>query len=1396
MSDNEIGYYQHGDVDEEHTSDGEGIDTGYNDVGANSDDDEEEDEEDDEEEARKVAEGFIVSDDEEEEEDSDGSQKVAVRRRKRKKIEDYDEELDEEDLDLLEENTGLKLSRREPKLKRLKRGRQNEPQIKETSVEKFFSDEEEGGYAQAEEEQLPDDTYPSQYRQRPIYDDMNDFIADEDEEAEDEQEDGYIREAPSRGRASKEMMGYLPEGFSEDVLADMFDIFGDGTDYDWALYDEEREEYNEQPEPKLADVFEPSELKDKMLTEEDDEVRLRDIPERMQIRYAGTQKNFEVVPSDEDVEAEAAWVFRELSYFKNITAPSDSLYDTVKSVVGFIVREYLEVPFISDHRRDYITEIDPTTGITTELLTKDDLWKIYDLDFKYQSFVNRKTTLRELIFKCNINDEYITSLLDKAESVEDVNDIFDYVNFKYSSNITALQKQAKGVKRPSSKSLFEQGLKNKVADLLPRFGISASQYGSNYLENARHYFPEDDLTNPEEEAEKYKGTTFSDANRVLEVSRYVIAGEIGHDPQVRKAMRRDWDTMAVVNVKPTTTGFPIIDDFHPLRPYKFLKNKPISSFTNGEFLQLLKGEADRLIEMSIEIPNESKWFDQIVEYYLSDGYSDAVQKWNEQRRGIIKESLDRYLRPIMQKHIREKLRIDAQETVCRASYLALMDKVNVGPFRGRDASQYKNGIPRVVTVSSGNGDFKDPVVAVCLNHRGKIVGNIEVSSLRDEKGWKQMVDFVTASKPNVVGVAGYSAQAHVVLKNMQRLVSEVNSTLDSTASPIDLVAVDDEASRLYKNSKRALEEFEDYPEVTRYCISLARRLQCPLLEYTGLGRDLMAIRFHKLQDFVPNDMRQMHLERALINVVNDMGVDINAASSNPYIASTLPYVCGLGPRKAQAILQKIEAKGELETRSELVTRGMTPAITFMNCASYLRIRGVDDADILDNTRIHPQEYDLARKMAGDALEIDEDDMDDYETKVTIVRRVVKEYPKKLNDLILDDYATVLREQYRAPKRQILEHIKLELQGPYHDRRNKYTRPTLDETFTMVTGETTDTLRQGFIVPVKIQTLRGKMANCVLDCGLEGVIYVDNASDSRVMNVSEVLRQGSTINAKVLHIDKEKFIVELSSKASETKPDSDIPLRRSPFDKYYSHEDEALAIKEQQAKRKKSVRVQRTINHPLFRPFNYLEAEDFLRNRQRGDLVIRPSSRGSDHIAITWKVDDDMFQHIDVLEIRKDSSVFASSKYKIGEQEFDDLDQLIVTYVEAIAAKAEELINHPKYRSGGTTALKTHLNALTMANPKMSAYGFCLSERPGYFELGFKLNAKSPPASWPVKVLPDGYRLRDTAYPLVSDLINGFKRIQANKAQQRRVQHSHGPVAHGHPHPHPHAYPHRHSYRPR
>ncbi|RCH98761.1 Transcription elongation factor spt6 [Rhizopus azygosporus] len=1334
------------------------------------DDEDEEEEEEDEEEARKIAEGFIVDD----EEESDASEEVTVRRKKRKKAEDYDEDLDEEDLELLEENMGIKLNRSTgPKLKRLKRGREELSRQESRNVGNIFSDEEQAEDQNQRDDYAEDYDDRSRYR-RDMYDDMGDFIADEDDEddlnevlGERAEARGYDDERRGRRKANMDMMSILPEGMSEDVLVDMYDIFGDGREYEWALYNDEEEEAEREREPQLADIFEPSELAERMMTEQDEEIRLRDVPERLQMRYEGTNKSFEQA-TNEEVQEEALWIAQAMVNARGMLQPDEQFISAIAYVVGFLTREFLEVPHIKDHRRDFFTEINKDTGISKEILTEKDLWEIYDWDFKYHGFVERRQALRDFLEKAQITDEYVDTILSRAERVEEITDLTEYVNLNFSERINAIQQHNRGPKRPTTKSLYQSSKDSGIHNLLPKFGVTARQFGTNYMESTRQYFPEDSPLDPIAEAHLYIDNVFTDEHKVLKAARSILAQELAYDPQVRRAMRRDWEAYGTVTVRPTEKGYTVIDDLHPMKPFKYLSDKPRDAFKDGQFLQILKGEADGLLNVTISIQDYPSWLGRMCEFYLSDGFSDSVQQWNEQRKEVLNLALQEYLLPLMKKHVREKLRMEAQESVCHAAFTSLYNKINVGPFRGPE-SQFKSAVPRVVTVTAGNGTHKDPVVAVFVNQRGKVLDQIEVPNLKDEKDWKQLSEFIKSKKANVLGVAGYNAEIRKVIKHMQTMLSEINqSNEQSGLSKMDMVIVDDETARLYKSSRRAQQEFPEHTETMRYCISLARRLQNPVMEYASLGRDLLAIHHHDLQHLIPEDTLLFYLERALISVINDLGVDINAAVQSPYLASALQYVCGFGPRKAQSILKKIEATGELESRTALVLRKLTPANTFMNCASYLRIRDVDGADILDDTRIHPQDYELARKMAADALEIDEDEMDDYDSKVAVVTRVIKEYPDKLNDLILDDYAVVLRKQYNAPKRQILEHIKLELQGPYHDRRNRYARPTMEEQFVMVTGETRQQLSEGFIIPAMVVACRGKVANCVLDSGLEGIIYVNNVSDERVMNVSDVLKVGQTINCKVLRIDRDKFTIELSCKPSDTKPGSDLHLRRLPEDTYYDHTAEAKDKEQQKANRRKQSKSKRVIKHPLFRPFNHMEAEEYLSSRQRGDLVIRPSSHGYDHIAITWKVDDGIYQHIDVLEVKNNNDIHAPPKLKIGNQMFEDLDELIVTYVEAVARKVEEIMAHPKYVPGGSRALNEHLTALTQANPKMSAYGFCQSEKAGYFDLGFKISVKGPPMRWVVKVLPDGYRLRNVSYPQVDDLINGFKRIQMAEARKRRA----------------------------
>jgi transcription elongation factor SPT6 len=94
----------------------------------------------------------------------------------------------------------------------------------------------------------------------------------------------------------------------------------------------------------------------------------------------------------------------------------------------------------------------------------------------------------------------------------------------------------------------------------------------------------------------------------------------------------------------------------------------------------------------------------------------------------------------------------------------------------------------------------------------------------------------------------------------------------------------------------------------------------------------------------------------------------------------------------------------------------------MNCASFIRIREKDLArtvntrifDVLDDTRIHPEDYELARKMAADALDID--DVQDDEDPSAHVKELMEDNPERVNLLLLDDYAKELAKTNNELKR--------------------------------------------------------------------------------------------------------------------------------------------------------------------------------------------------------------------------------------------------------------------------------------------------------------------------------------------------------------------------------------------
>jgi transcriptional accessory protein Tex/SPT6 len=108
---------------------------------------------------------------------------------------------------------------------------------------------------------------------------------------------------------------------------------------------------------------------------------------------------------------------------------------------------------------------------------------------------------------------------------------------------------------------------------------------------------------------------------------------------------------------------------------------------------------------------------------------------------------------------------------------------------------------------------------------------------------------------------------------------------------------------------------------------------------------------------------------------------------------------------------------------------------------------------LDDTRIHPEDYELARKMARHTG-----------TRLSLIMQD-EDNEKKLNELNLDEFAVNMFEA-EDHKWHTLNVIRAELLKPFSEQRAPF--PTLGnwDVLTMLSGETLCTLQAGLSSPFK------------------------------------------------------------------------------------------------------------------------------------------------------------------------------------------------------------------------------------------------------------------------------------------------------------------------------------------
>ena len=322
---------------------------------------------------------------------------------------------------------------------------------------------------------------------------------------------------------------------------------------------------------------------------------------------------------------------------------------------------------------------------------------------------------------------------------------------------------------------------------------------------------------------------------------------------------------------------------------------------------------------------------------------------------------------------------------------------------------------------------------------------------------------------------------------MQAIVSKVLSE-NYSDSDVKYTVVDESGASVYSASPVATEEFPELDVMVRGAISMGRRLQDPLAELVKI--DPKAIGVGLYQHDVNQKKLAEQLDEVVSSVVNNVGVNLNTAS---YML--LKYVSGINLSTAKKIVAYRDANGKIKSREELKkVPGIGPK-AFEQCAGFLKI--AESSDPLDNTWVHPENYEVAREVLS------------YVQQKKAVPSDVKKS---------------LCEKYSVGETTLNDIIE-ELGKPNRDPRDGYPAPIMQKGVVNF---------EDLTVGMKVT---GKIKNVVdfgafVDIGLHetALIHVSELSDNFVSDPMDVVKVGDVKEFTIIDLDKDRKRISLSLKS--------------------------------------------------------------------------------------------------------------------------------------------------------------------------------------------------------------------------------------------------------------------------
>src|SRR5579885_1141571 len=604
---------------------------------------------------------------------------------------------------------------------------------------------------------------------------------------------------------------------------------------------------------------------------------------------------------------------------------------------------------------------------------------------------------------------------------------------------------------------------------------------------------------------------YLDAEKGVETSleayagaRDIVAEIIAEDANVRGSVRATFFKHSTVAARVADPDKIAEKDPNGVYQLYYEFSESVTKMVPHRVLALNRAEREDVLRLSITLPYEQARPD-ITRHYPVRPRSPFAQQLED----AMEDGYKRLLAPAMEREVRVELTRQAEEHAINIFAANLRNLLLQPPLRGK----------KVLGIDPG---YRTGCKLTVVDETGKYLESDTIYLHQSERAAQTLRRLLAQHNISVIAIGNGTAS-----RETEQLVAGLMRELEQESGKsgqLGYVIVNEAGASVYSASEIPRQEFPTLDATQRGTISIARRLQDPLAELVKIDPKAVGVGLYQ-HDVDQKELAAM-LDRVVVSCVNFAGVEVNAAS-----AALLKHVSGINARVASAIVKYREEHGPFRSRQELLkVPGFGPA-TFVQAAGFLKI--ANGSEPLDNTFIHPESYDAARKLLDLLPAGDNGKSQKPAERIAQYRQLIKLQSslgrgKRNRATASGDSSNDEQATWADLARKIgvglptLNDILENLEKPGLDPRDALPAPILRHDVLKI-----EDLQAGMI-------LQGTVRNVVdfgafVDIGVkqDGLVHISELADRYVKDPLSVVAVGQVVQVRVLKVDLQRGRVQLS-----------------------------------------------------------------------------------------------------------------------------------------------------------------------------------------------------------------------------------------------------------------------------